>query len=289
MLLACPNCATTYDLKASVIGENGRSLRCARCHNVWFATRAQELIAAPAMPAAPADASKVAPAGPDVPGISLPSVPPRTPAFSTPLPLESSTPDIDSPPLAPAVAHGDRLTPHSLATNVQGEDIESFARRRAREAAQRRRAIREQFGAPALIAILGVVVAAMLAWRENIVRHAPQMGSFYASIGLPVNLRQLAINGVSSTKEVRDGVPGILVEGTISSISKFSVEVPRLRFGLRNAAGQEIFSWTAEPDKTVLAPGEVLPFRSRLASPPAEGNDVVVRFFNKRDAIEGAR
>jgi predicted Zn finger-like uncharacterized protein len=38
MLLACPNCATTYDVKADVIGESGRSLRCARCLHVWFAT-----------------------------------------------------------------------------------------------------------------------------------------------------------------------------------------------------------------------------------------------------------
>ncbi len=285
MLLACPNCATTYDLKDSVIGENGRSLRCARCHKVWFATRAQELIADPAAPAG----GKAASVGPDLPDLSLPSVPPRTPAFSTPLPLESATPDLESPPLAPAIPHGDGPIPRSANMNMHGEDIESFARRRSHEAAQRRRAIREQFGAPALIAILGVVVAAMLAWRVNIVRHAPQMGSFYASIGLPVNLRQLAINDVKSIREVRDGIPGLLVEGTIASISKFSIEVPRLRFGLRNAAGQEIFSWTAEPGKTVLAPGEALPFQSRLAAPPAEGTDVVVRFLNKHDAAEGAR
>src|SRR5262245_48365398 len=44
MLLACPNCATTYDVKPIVIGDDGRSLRCARCQIVWFATKSQELI-----------------------------------------------------------------------------------------------------------------------------------------------------------------------------------------------------------------------------------------------------
>ena len=291
MLLACPNCATTYDLKASVIGENGRSLRCARCQNIWFATRAQELIAAPAPPATSADrnAASAATAIPDVSPIgNLPPPPVQMPAPGMASPLEPGTHDIESPPLAPTIPHAGS-TPRAFAMNVEGEDIESFALRRSKEAARRRRAIREQFGAPTFIAILGVIVAAMLAWRTNIVRHAPQMGSFYASIGLPVNLRQLAFNDVRTIKEVRDGVPGLLVEGTISSASKFSIEVPRLRFGLRNSAGQEIFSWATEPEKTVLAPGEVLPFRSRVASPPADGNDVVVRFFNKRDATEGAR
>ena len=37
----------------------------------------------------------------------------------------------------------------------------------------------------------------------------------------------------------------------------------------------------------VLAPGESLPFQTRLASPPSEGREVVVRFFNRHDAIAG--
>ena len=33
------------------------------------------------------------------------------------------------------------------------------------------------------------------------------------------------------------------------------------------------------------APGEAVPFRSRLASPPPDGRDVQVRFFTRRDAV----
>ena len=39
--------------------------------------------------------------------------------------------------------------------------------------------------------------------------------------------------------------------------------------------------------KTMLGSGNGLPFRARLASPPPDGRDVIVRFFNRRDA--GAR
>ena len=55
------------------------------------------------------------------------------------------------------------------------------------------------------------------------------------------------------------------------STSPRVVEVPRLRFALRNRNGQEVYTWTALPGRSVLAPGETLAFRSRLASPPADG------------------
>ncbi len=35
MLISCPNCATRYNLDASYLGEQGRSVRCANCGNTW--------------------------------------------------------------------------------------------------------------------------------------------------------------------------------------------------------------------------------------------------------------
>jgi hypothetical protein len=56
---------------------------------------------------------------------------------------------------------------------------------------------------------------------------------------------------------------------------------------MRNGAGREIYTWTTLPARSVLAPGDSLPFQTRLASPPTEGREVVVRFFNRHDAIAG--
>jgi hypothetical protein len=41
-------------------------------------------------------------------------------------------------------------------------------------------------------------------------------------------------------------------------------------------------------DQTVLQPGERAAFKSRLASPPAEGKSIDIRFFNKRDIAGGS-
>jgi hypothetical protein len=78
-------------------------------------------------------------------------------------------------------------------------------------------------------------------------------------------------------------VPVLTVEGTIVSQSSNPIEVPSMRFAVRNATGQEIYAWTSKPTRSILEPGQKLPFRSRLASPPADASDVLVRFVTAGD------
>jgi hypothetical protein len=60
-----------------------------------------------------------------------------------------------------------------------------------------------------------------------------------------------------------------------------------LRFSVRDAQGAEIYAWNTVLDQPVLKPGERASFKSRLASPPPEGRNIDVRFFNKRDLTGG--
>jgi hypothetical protein len=137
-----------------------------------------------------------------------------------------------------------------------------------------------------MLALIAVNLA-LIGWRADVVRWLPQTASLYAAVGLPVNLRGLIFTGVTTASETADGVPVLVVEGTIVNNGKRGVEVPRLRFAIHNQGGQEIYSWTALPTRNGLTPGEALPFRSRLASPPRETHQVVVRFFNRRDLAAG--
>jgi hypothetical protein len=75
----------------------------------------------------------------------------------------------------------------------------------------------------------------------------------------------------------------LVIEGTIVNLTTRTLDVPRLRFALRNATGHEVYAWTAQPSKPKLGSGNGLPFRARLAAPPADGRDVIVRFLNRRD------
>jgi predicted Zn finger-like uncharacterized protein len=284
MLISCQNCATSYQVDPSSLGATGRSVRCARCKRVWFA-------------ASPADFTQIAEADrADLAAISGTSAI-GDPAESPPLADDTAampeaewaaTPELQPLPIiaGPALApmqQGDAAT--AADDRIVGEDIETVALRRATEEASRW-PWRWPLGTwPSAVLALIAINAALIGGRAEVVRWVPQTASLYAAIGLPVNLRGLVFANVTTQKEMQDDVQVLVVEGTIMSTGSRATEVPRLRFGLRNDAGQEIYSWTALPDRKALGAGETLAFRSRLATPPPEGRDVVVRFFNRRDLV----
>jgi predicted Zn finger-like uncharacterized protein len=324
MLIVCPNCATSYEVEPAALGATGRSVRCVRCRNIWFARdpgplaaiaeahRADVAAFTGAEPesaqggthdGAPAAEFPITPAQVDAPPTQPPAEPwieaPEQPAAAEPPypeaglrprsedgwpdPLPQARDPIaisDAPALAPmetgAALPADAKLP---------EDIETVAARREREAKGGSRWILS--GLPLAILALLALNAALIGWRADVVRVAPQTASLYAAIGLPVNLRGLTFNDVTTTTESHEGVQVLVVEGTIASASPRVVEVPRLRFSVRNAGGQEVYAWTSLPTRSMLAPGETLTFRSRLASPPPDAREVLVRFFNRRDLVAG--
>jgi len=139
------------------------------------------------------------------------------------------------------------------------------------------------------ILALFIVDCLIVGWRGHFVRAFPQTDSFYKLVGLPVNLRGLVFDGITTTTEQHEGVPVLVVEGSIVNNASKSVAVPRLKFVVRNAGQQEISSWTAVASHRMLPPGEAVSFRTRLASPPANGRDVLLRFVDRRDIVAAVR
>jgi len=313
MQIVCPNCKTSYQLADTAIGANGRSVRCVRCRTLWRAMP-------PAIPALAADetaavaafSSELGAEPPPGPAVEIAAAPPVAPVETSPQPSpddqagssegaasapaeappmalsEIPIPADDAPPLVPA-ADGEAPPAPTAELDNGPPDIESVAARRARAAARKRRNRWRQIPLPVAIVALIVISGGLLSWRKEVVRYVPQLASFYSAIGMPVNLRGLAFTDLKIGNEIHDGVPVLVVEGLIVSMVSTPVEIPRIRFALRNATGAEVYSWTAQPSQPTLGAFETLPFRSRLASPPAEGHDIQVRFFTRRDAVAGLR
>jgi hypothetical protein len=211
------------------------------------------------------------------------------PAEAAPIALSDiPIPVDDAPPLVPA-ADGDGARISAAEIDNGPPDIESVAARRARAAARKRRNRWRRIPLPVAIVALIAISGGLLSWRKDVVRYVPQLASFYSAIGMPVNLRGLAFTDLKIGNEIHDGVPVLVVEGLIVNMVSTPADIPRIRFALRNATGAEVYSWTAQPSQPVLGAFETLPFRSRLASPPAEGHDIQVRFFTRRDAVAGLR
>jgi predicted Zn finger-like uncharacterized protein len=312
MLIVCPTCGTTYHVGDANLGEAGRRVRCVRCAAVWVAGMPQPLASAPpkAKPApmiepefAQAAAYNLGGAGPAA-GATAPALHDEAGSAETPhhVTAEGDWPDrgraaeappaheaMTAPPLAPMDLDGGALRAAARPARRPVEDVESFAERRERARARRQRMHFPLGVVQMALLVLLVVNAVAIFWRSDVVRTFPQMASFYSAVGLPVNLRGLVFENVKVNRETHDGVAVLVVEGLIANVTSKTVEVPRMRFAVRNAAGQEVYTWTAVPARTVLSAGETLPFRSRLASPPPEANDVAVRFFSRRDARTGGR
>lgn len=304
MLIVCPNCATSYMIDPASVGTAGRMVRCARCKTTWFvgaekndvdafvdgviaeAEAQQKGVLRDSPPPATAAADDF---GPEQPA------PQPSPEPSPPYPAEidfaaaNREPNpvaiADAPSLVPPIEHAPFPEPTLSAPE---DEAETFAARRKRLQTKRKKTRRSSRWT-AIILVLFAFNVALIGARNEVVRFLPQTASLFAAIGLPVNLRHLTFENVRITRETQDGVTILMVEGTIASTANKPVEVPRLRLAARNAAGNEIYTWTAKPERSILQPGERLKFSSRLAAPPADANDVLVRFFTANDAMAGTK
>jgi hypothetical protein len=134
--------------------------------------------------------------------------------------------------------------------------------------------------APAFL-LVGLVITGTtaIAARATIVSVAPATAAVYAGVGLPVNLRGLSIAKVYATvAQQTEGQGELLITGEIENLRDRKTSVPDLHLALRGEDGREIYVWTAKAPKISLNARERVPFRARLAAPPAGVRDVLVKF-----------
>jgi len=324
MLIVCPTCATSYDIDTASLRPNGRRVRCVRCRAVWHAelSQAEKLIAAAealapvrraveAMAEAAAEEAattsleehpaEVADSAPDHAAVELSfgASAEGPPAAATESPQSDAPPndavEVESPPIAPVDLDAGSPPIEAAAVEEPEEtaeprvDVETVAARRYRSGAKRKKRAWPLSRLQSAIMALVILDAIVVGWRADFVQILPQTAAFYASIGLPVNLRGLNFDSLATATEQHENVPILVVEGNVVNAAGKIVDVPRLRFAVRNAAREEIYSWTAVPPRTLLSPGEAVSFRTRLASPPPDAHDVLVRFINRIDMVSGTR
>jgi hypothetical protein len=84
----------------------------------------------------------------------------------------------------------------------------------------------------------------------------PQTATFYARLGLPVNLRGLQFDSVAATAEWRDGEPVLIVNGKISNDTSKAEEVPSLRLVARNSEHRQNASGAEEDWRRLDRPAQ---------------------------------
>jgi predicted Zn finger-like uncharacterized protein len=278
MQIICPHCSTSYGIDPAKLGEAGRSVRCSRCKEIWLAR--------------PEDAVEFAPtpvmAGAGDEGESQDAAA-EWDALAREGEADSEAPHVDSPSIAGGWQNSTDWPAEQ--DDEHGEESSRSGRfpslGNLGNALPRLPQFRAPFGLPTACAAMGALVLALVIWRADLVRLLPQTAAFYKLVGLDVNLRGLRFKDVRVSSEMVEGKPVLVIEGSITGESNKPLEIPRLRFSVRDAQGAEIYAWNSVLEQSILRPGERAQFKSRLASPPPEGRNIDVRFFNRRDITGG--
>jgi predicted Zn finger-like uncharacterized protein len=284
MHIVCPHCTTSYAIKLETLGPAGRTVRCSRCKEVWLARPEDAVDLAAPMPAmAAASQSAASDAAAEWEAMARQEEDERAPV-------------VDSPSISADWPTDDAVRQDW--PSVAREDAEAHVDAEAKPRSRLPRLFRlptlprirlPVASLPTACAAMAALIVALVVWRGDVVRLLPQTALFYRLAGLDVNLRGVAFKDIKVTNDTVDGTPVLVIEGTIVGETRKPVELPRLRFAVRDAQGAEIYAWNAVLEQPVLKPGERAYFKSRLASPPPEGRDVDIRFFNKRDLAAGGR
>jgi hypothetical protein len=176
----------------------------------------------------------------------------------------------------PAGPHFDADREVSRLVEAAREAEESFAERRE----LRHRKLRGWaiFG----LVLLGAPAAAAF-YPEPIVALAPSAAKLYEKAGLKVNIYGLEIRKVEQ-KHILDRSARVLaVKGEIWNVSASDRKVPYLRLALRDANGNEVYSWLVESSARPLRSGEITTFTTRLSEPPETAQHLEIRFARKSE------
>jgi|ERR1700677_1912319 hypothetical protein len=148
------------------------------------------------------------------------------------------------------------------------------------EAARKSAGAARRFFAPlAAVCLVAFSMTALVA-RERVVAMVPFIAPAYAAIGLPVNMRGLAIQDVHARSGEAGEKKYLLIEGWIVNLRAAQTTSPDLRIALRGSDGAELYVWTARAPRRRLERAERVRFAARLEAPPEAAKDAIVRFVD---------
>jgi hypothetical protein len=168
----------------------------------------------------------------------------------------------------------------SLEVNSAQKD-EAVAATPARAASKRLSIPWGQVGSwAALILLVTAIGWAAIQYRQIIANLWPQSASLYAALGMPVNVRGIALVNVAYQQDFEDGQPVLAVTGKVVNISDKEMVVPGIRVVLTDEEKHELYHWTFDPGVPSLKAGAESSFVTRLSSPPPEARNLNIRFLD---------
>ncbi len=127
-------------------------------------------------------------------------------------------------------------------------------------------------------ALILLTLAGLWITRNEVVAYWPGGARYYEMLGIPVAQLPGALNlqKITTSRDVENGLPTLVIQGEVVNVSKVAQEVPKLTVILRDSNEHELASWSFSVTDDRLLPGASVPFRTSIAQPSDAASIVFV-------------
>ena len=301
-ILTCPSCATRYNVKASAIPPEGRTVRCAACGNKWHVDPDPDDVAPSAMDAPEETAQGMAtseprametdappardptPTPPPVPQpVETPPPPPEPTASAADAPREAVLASPPEPEVAAAVEEqqaaqeeviDERVTDHPFdeapAADAGFTGIDPIEDHDDEEELDAPRS-RWWLWLLVLVVLVAAAIAALFTvapaeWRQQL-----GVGGVVAEESpFDVILTRQNMSTLESGQRM------LSVTGRVVNVTEDAAAIPPIHAELRDENEAVLHEWTIAPPAPSLGPGESATFNSAEADIPDGGSRIVM-------------
>jgi predicted Zn finger-like uncharacterized protein len=297
VIIACPHCATRYQVPPETLGSTGRKVACAHCGQSWMADPST------AIPVPEPDDKLFSDA--DERALDKSFSAEEAALRDVPASVRQLLPKGEVPPpevmrsISEIKAALEGKAGKTLSTVAPPDDASpTAAQKTAQKTAlgklkQRQRAIVDALPVARLgrvlrtvgIGLLVAVVGGGVLFRAEVVRALPDLAGLYSAIGLKVNVIGLDFSEVTTLLSRRGGSDVMTVEATIFGVESRRIVVPPVVVTLLDDDNRPVYAWSVAPKQGDLEPGEVIGFSAELTSPPAGARQVRLSFADSTRAL----
>lgn len=286
MIIGCPECATKFGIPDGALGDVGRKVRCAKCGNVWLATKDDAIEVDPTpTPVAIVESSEES-SSPVDEQPEEPEVEPQVEANDV---ADDLNDDVDEQELADDMKGlGDSSVEEALAV-IKGSSFEEpdFPLDKGQisefEVIANSKTLMIGWGALGVFLISVLLVFFLM---QDTLRHAwPPITKLYDVVGLIESQEKPAeeavidfsqyirISNEAAVERLADGTPALVIRGAVTNSASFDIELPSVEVVLRNERRQDIYVWPFEFDEKVLKAGKTMPFIEAVRNTPQETSE----------------